>query len=459
MLSALPLLLALSTPTQPVAFQEPAGAAAPQELVLANLGLTLNLPELADFEEGRMGGEQIQGSWTGMLGEHELEIRVWGLPVADFGFGEPEEVTTLIRENLERRGDNEYVFQSRTLMDGNYGYAPYGALETADRREGTDDVAELFVFGGLLREYGYSIEIEVTPEPKDEVRETILEFFKNGVIYDGDVRNAEWTEDEIEERWRAEFPEDLLDERIRVIRTDHYIIVGDSSGAKAFAKQMEKNYDTIQEQFGFEEVEGRRLMPVFLFRNRDDYVSYMVKATGGSMTREAAARSAGFAYKDFYATTYDSPKDTVHVHESTHQIFRNRLQLGGGGSWFQESTAEFMESVVDNSAKARIENYGKNASKKGEFTPFREFFQLSSLLYSNQDQEAAGDAYTQAATIMWFVLRSKATRDKAEDYLYGIGSQGRGDIDAIERELRRVFGVDVEGFEQLYLEYWKRPKG
>ena len=223
MLCALPLVIALSAPAQPVAPQASAGAVAPQELLLENLGLTLNLPELTDFEEGRVTSEQIQGNWTGMLGEHELEIRVWGLPVADFGFGEPEEVTTLIRQNLERRGDNEYVFQSRTLMDGNYGYAPYGALETADRREATDIIGELFVFGGLVQEFGYSIEIEVTPEPKGEARETILEFFREGVNYEGDVRDAEWSEDEIEERWRAEFPKELLDERIRVIRTEHYI--------------------------------------------------------------------------------------------------------------------------------------------------------------------------------------------------------------------------------------------
>ena len=39
-------------------------------------------------------------------------------------------------------------------------------------------------------------------------------------------------------------------------RTDHYLIMTNSSGGKLFGRKLEENYDDIAKAFPFEDVEG-----------------------------------------------------------------------------------------------------------------------------------------------------------------------------------------------------------
>ncbi len=105
---------------------------------------------------------------------------------------------------------------------------------------------------------------------------------------------------------------------------------------------MEENYEEITRIFPYEDVKGRRLMPVFLFRTPDQYYDYY--AAIANQSREHVSKSKGHAWRDYYATWYEAPGDPVHIHECTHQIFKNRLRLNGGGSWFQEGMAEYIET-------------------------------------------------------------------------------------------------------------------
>jgi hypothetical protein len=68
--------------------------------------------------------------------------------------------------------------------------------------------------------------------------------------------------------------------------------------------------------FPFTEVAWQRLMPVFLFKDFDGYVAF-----GKKQGMEDVADTKGHAWKDYYATYYDSPNDPVHIHEATHHGF------------------------------------------------------------------------------------------------------------------------------------------
>ena len=108
------------------------------------------------------------------------------------------------------------------------------------------------------------------------------------------------------------------------------------------------------------------------------------------VTRDNAAKSKGHAWRDYYATYYDSPVDPVHIHEMTHQLFANRLHLNGGGSWFQEGVAE------DICTSKNDRNVTASQVKKGRHVPLPEFVKIPSLLYSSQakvtgEGGAAGD--------------------------------------------------------------------
>ncbi|MHC4263869.1 MAG: hypothetical protein ACYSWX_15200, partial [Planctomycetota bacterium] len=121
--------------------------------------------------------------------------------------------------------------------------------------------------------------------------------------------------------------------------------------------------------------------------------------------------------------------------------------------------------------QAKVVNVGKRVGKdgieeataEGTFTPFRTFFTLQSLLYSNTGStqrggSAAGQAYDQAGAVIRFIMRDKRTKDSAQEFIRAVGSVRRGDLPAIERLIRRYYDVGIEGFEEMYAEYWKKGR-
>ena len=215
---------------------------------------------------------------------------------------------------------------------------------------------------------------------------------------------------------------------------------------------MEENYDEIAKAFPFEEVEGMRLMPVFLFLTRDQYNEFYAKIADTSIA--AAQRTGGHAWRDYYATWYEAPGDPVHIHECTHQIFKNRLRINGGGSWFQEGVAEYIETSEND------RNEVASQVAKGRHTPLRDFVQLRSLLHSSKDDirggSAAGNHYKQAALLIEFLRESKFGKKKFQEFLHRIGKLERNDLAAIERGLLEVYGVDIDGLQEEFVAYWKK---
>ena len=285
-------------------------------------------------------------------------------------------------------------------------------------------------------------------------------FFDKGVRYDGPVRDPEWTDEEVVERWVRDVPAELHGDfefavskpgtrKKAIVRTEHYLIMGNSSGARGFGKKAEGYYKEIKKVFPFDEVQGRRLMPIFLFRTPDDYFAFYAHIAGVSL--ESARKSKGHAWRDYYATWYEAPNDPVHIHEMTHQIFKNRLRLSGGGSWFQEGVAEYIETS-DNER-----NNAARLVKKGDHVPLRQFVQLPSLLGSSVEdvrgRGGAGDAYKQAALLIEFLRESKFGKKRFEDFLCVMGKVPRGDEERIEAAFRAVYEVGIDELEAEWREW------
>ncbi len=223
-----------------------------------------------------------------------------------------------------------------------------------------------------------------------------------------------------------------------------------ASGGPLFAKKMEENLGKIREVFPFQEMKGSRLMPVFLFRTQDEYWSFCTKVTG--MSTEAAERSGGHAWRDYYATWYEAPNDPTHIHEQTHQLFGNRLFLEGGGSWFQEGVAEYVESNKNDL------NAVASLIAKGRHMPLVDFVQLESLLHSSEEERASGgseaaDLYHQAALFVEFLRESKWGKGKFESFLQTLGHAPDGNLQRIRDGFLKVYGVSLEEIDGEFRKY------
>lgn len=190
-------------------------------------------------------------------------------------------------------------------------------------------------------------------------------------------------------------------------------------------------------------------MPVFLFRTPDHYYDYYVQIAKTS--RESAEKSAGHAWKDYYATWYEAPNDPTHIHEMTHQIFSNRLRLTGAGSWFQEGVAEYMETVPNE------RNEAARLVKDGDSTPLRELVVLESLLGSStsdaRGRGGAGEHYKQAALLIEFLRESQFGKGKFGKFLDTMGKVPDSDVEAIEAAFQSVYGVGIDAVETEWREY------
>ncbi|QDU69394.1 hypothetical protein [Engelhardtia mirabilis] len=471
MTAAIACLFTLVAPTFTAPSAAP-GAPVDEPVLVEKYGLLFDLPDTGNITGGPADQGQVQASWRGTLGEDTLTIELRILPADEFGFSEPTEVADLVRDFWTRM-ERPFQYHPHRVVNGPFGYTPYAVLQGYGVFDSTLETGAGWVLSGLLPDAGYTVEVGFDAVPTEEQRGMIEAFLETGVSFTGEPRNPEWTDEEVEARIARDMPSSLEDERVRFLRTDHYIVIGNSSGANAFAKNVEECYDAIRGEFPFEEIEGQRLMPIFLFRTRDQYIDYIEEKLGWS--RENAARSGGIASGDWYATTYQDPKDPTHLHELTHQIFGNRLLVSGGGSWFQEGVARYMETVEYKQKAGDINNMGKRAAKRalkdgpdeavaeGEYIRMQKIMTMPSMLYSssgqtNKGESAAGLAYDQAGSIIYFVMNDKRTRDKAQEFIHRVGGVPRSDIPAIQRELRALFNVDIAGFEEMYFEFWKKGR-
>lgn len=426
---------------------------APAPLKLEKLSLTIAPPPLEALKPDTRVRGQIQGGWNGKLAGSKVDVNVYVLPISQFGFVEPEDVTEILLENLrdEKKGDPNFGWDTQELRPGKFGWTPYASIAIGVHKKGTDTKSSSIMFSSLTKDAGYIVQVDVEPEPDEAATKTIVDWLMKGVVYAGEARNFKWTDEEAKARWVKEAPEATHKKLDPPLRTEHYIILTCSSGGKSFAKKMEECYVAIRKVFPFDEVPGRQLMPVFLFRTPEEYYGFCVNVAGWS--QEQAARSKGHAWKDYYATWYEAPNDPVHIHEATHQIFANRLRLTGGGSWFQEGVAEYIET------KENDRNVAASQVAKGRHTPLAEFVVVKSLIATDEDKSGSGgaaDAYKQAAVLIEFLRESKWGKDKFLTFVHTVGLVPRGKLPAIEAAVRRVYACDLATLEAKFVEYCKK---
>ena len=451
---------ALAAPFAATQTRQPAGAPeGPVTKTLPHLHLTITLPAQLAEVTGIEKPDENCVSWQAKLGKCDVAIRFTAMSSTDFGFKEPEDVSDLAVKTFAnpRDGiDSSFTYATTELVDGSFGWTPYGALGWGPfRQKGTAGIAgTYYTLGGLLEQHGYSLEVQAVPAPDEASEKALLEFLRHGVVYNGKTRNNQWTDAAAKARWVKDAPPATHKKFKKVLRSKHYVVLTDSDGGQRFADKMEECYTAIQKTYPFPEIAGRALLPVFLFRTADEYFSFYAKVF--ETTVEEAQESAGVASDDFYATWFEAVGDPVHIHEATHQIFDNRLRLSGGGSWFQEGVAEYMATT------ANERNDAARAVKNKKHTPLAEFIAIPELIASKSSASAkkgedkAATHYAQAALLIEFLRESPWGSRKFLNWVHAIGLTPDNDRAAIERATQSVYGASLAELEQQWIEYCKK---
>ncbi len=459
---ALAALWLLASP-RPAWAQEPTPPQpAATERAFPEQHLSVHLDGLQDLQLVQAEPQgQTQARWTGRVGKTNLHVRFLFMDSQRFRFHEPKDVIDVAEYNLvpqdAKDGDDlgQRSFESTEFREGPYGYVPVAWLGRTWNKDGTKRVQHRWYLCGLTQTVGYELVVTADPALVESDLKAIESWLWKAVRYDGPVRVAEWTDEEIDERWQRDTPDKVFDKGTFVkLRTKYYVIMTNvgKSTTRAFGEKLDENYEKIRAIYPFDDMPAQRLLPIFYFVQKPQYHDWCEKVIGNRMST-----SAGVATRDVYATYHQSVNAPVHIHEATHQIFRNRLFLPGGGSWFQEGVAEYMSALPGDL------NVMKSLIARDAYKHFDTFFRTRSLLGDADPNRKsggsdAGDSYMQAAALIEFVRHSKFGSEKFLDFVHAIGSVPRNDMKAIEAALQRVYGVDVAGFEEEFKKYWKKRK-
>ncbi len=425
--------------------------------------LKLDFSGLEDVQGDLQRSGQQRGRWTAKYEGTPVTIDLGALTVKDgFDFEGPGEISMIVgnhRGNALRKKGGSYTFEISKPLEGSFGYVPYGWLASHETNTGTKKDGYDILVGGVTKAGAYFLDIKIKARFSDKDWAKFEKWAIGAIEYTGEVMDPNWTEKDEESRWERSMPESTEgNSNNHVLRTKYYIVftnVGKST-VRSFGDQIDENYEKVRSVYPFEDMPGQKLLPIFYFVNKSEYIDWCVKNI--SWTRKQAERSGGVASGDAYSTYHQAISAGVHIHEQTHQIFKNRLHLGGGGSRFQEGVAEYIS--VKQGELSEI----KQLAKKGRTQPLAELFTVPSLLQSaagasrKTGGSVAGAAYAQAASVVEFVKHSKFGRDKFLDWVHAMGGVGRGDLPAIRRGITRVYGVTLEEFEKEYVDYWKARK-
>ncbi len=433
------------------------------KFTLDEFELNVDLSGLEELSGSVRRSGQQRGRWTGKYNGVDVSLDLGALTVKDgFEFSSPSEISMIVgnnRGNAVRKKGGSYSFEISKPLEGKFGYVPYGWLAAHDTNTGTKIDGYDILLGGVTKAGAYFLDIRIKTRFSDKEWVEFEKWACSVFDYTGEVVDPNWTEEETDARWKRSMPASVEgNNNNHIHRTKYYIIftnVGKSS-VRGFGKKADENYEEIQSIFPFDDLPGQKLLPIFYFVNKSEYIDWCVQNI--SWSAKQAERSAGVASGDKYSTYHQSAVSPTHIHEQTHQIFGNRLHLGGGGSWFQEGVAEYMGTQPSEL------NEIKQRAKDGKTQPFEELFTVPSLLMSSsggtrkEGGSVAGGAYTQAGSVIEFAKHSKFGQDKFIEWVHAMGSVGRGDLPAIKRGISAVYDVTLEEFEAEYIAYWSKRK-
>jgi hypothetical protein len=417
-------------------------ASAQGVLNVADAGVTLKLPPLQKVALVPSDDPQKLRVMRGWLGEKPIELSVSLLPRDRYVIPEPAD---LIDES-ERRfaamaASKAFEFTLREELTGPFGALSYAefALGEFERAAGSKGSATVAMVAVLSDRGASAVEVVLEGSATESDLSAIRSSLTQGLTVAGTPRDPQWSDGEAFERWERDVPEKVKKDPLKpAARTAHYIVLTNSSNGALFAKKMEELCARIEAALPLHERDGRRLMPVLLFKSKEDYGRWCEQAKV-----DLASAPKGHVSKDCYATWFESPSDPVHLREATRQLLRNRFGLQGGGAWFEEGFAEYVATKRDERNAAAM------SVTKGKAPRVRALIETPSLFTGGDARQVR----LEAALLIEFLKEAPATKEKFADFLTKVGRAPRRSVPEIERALRAAVGLSIDELDRAFSEY------
>lgn len=241
------------------------------------------------------------------------------------------------------------------------------------------------------------------------------------------------------------------DHKVETYISPHYHIYSDApkSGTLSLQQTLEKDLiPCLLEEFGPLLTKGTRFSPlvVFLHRNRGAFV---LDALDRGIARPWAEKVDGFAWGPHYSTWFDSPKAPVHFHEGTHQFVQGSLGLDGGGAWFQEGLADWIEM---RQRKVPIRRLARNLLRSKKTPSLRELIETTSLQELKENEEtplSTEEAYLLSASLIAFI-HERFRQDLFLAFTRDVGILPGGTPLLIDQACNRNLGITLKELEMKW---------
>jgi hypothetical protein len=429
---------------------EPAPQAGEGAVAFPELALALQLPALEHLERKESKNPTEKASWTGMLGASAVRLNLDVLPVGEYGLFEPEDVVEAWRDSIREK--SEYTFQPIRCIAGAVGCSPILATTRASfQSEGKK--GSLFLVGGLLPEYGWSLRVDAWPELEAAAADKLALALETCAKYSGKARDPRWTDEEALALWKQHAPESTFKKYEKPVRTEHFIVMTNSTSPGPFVKKLEGWYASIKKAIPSEELKGRRLLPILLFRTDDDFQAFY--RARYKLTVKDEVREESVCGDSWVATSCDNADDHEHLLDVSRLFIEVRLRAWGSNRWLESGLRECVASAP----KERVE--ALRAIKKGKCTELEKLLDDSAWKAEDEKRDKKGtsdeaDYWEQSALWMDFLRDGPWPKDSFQRFLRSVSGLAEHDHAGVVAALQSVYGMDPKALQPKWVEYYSK---
>ena len=452
------MLCALLLACSPLALGHRAG----ETVVLSDKSLSIVLPELESFARQEGAGKNPMGDWVGQRGGSRIRIRLNLMPIAEYDFFDPEDVVETWRSALldpestrDEDKDHRFVFGKIRAIPAAAGATPILAVLRGTVAKKTEPQAHGLVMfaGGLLADDGWSLRVDAWPAPSEEETARLATWLESCATYSGKPRDPKWTDAEALAYWKRYAPESALKKFEKPVRTAHFIFLTNSTSPNLYVKLIESRYDAVRKILPFEDLPGRRLLPVVLFRTHDDFEAFYRHRY--KLESKDDVSDAGIAFDEVYITSCDRGSEFGHGLDVSKQVLISRQRGWGGCLWFRSGIREY----ASNKPKDRLD--GLRAVKKGKHTPLAKLLDDRSWGDQSEKYDRKGTSdeanyWEQSAMWMEFLREGPWPKDAFGRLVDTIGSMPNGDLPGLTTAVETIYGTDLMTLEKKWVEYFKK---
>lgn len=434
------------------------GAAAASTVAFEDLEIELTLPKLAEMSQATPELDTCKGEWRGKLGSCEARVQLFVLGRSDYDFFEPEDVVETWRDTIRDPDEDgegkhhQFTFEPTRSIAALAGCTPILATVQGSKTSKTDAAQKyaLVLVGSLLPKHGWLVRADVSPPPDADTLRAFVAELEKCVTYKGKPCDPKWTEDEARAYWQRIAPESTWKKFEKPTRTKHFIVLTNSTSPGPFVKKLEGWYESIAKIVPVDELAGRKLLPIVLFRTDDDFQNFY--RAYYKMEQKDEVQDVSIAVGDWIATSCDYDNEYQHMFDVTTQLLTVRARASDGNQWFRLGLCHYA------ARKPRERSAAYKAVKKGRYSSLSKLFDngIWDEQYRERDMTGTSEEtsyWDQGALWMEFLHTGPWPKDSFARFVRTVGSIPQTDDAAIRAALESIYGMDLTALEKKWVQF------